>query len=172
MSFYIPTTSQTQPLRFYNLQNIFCVFSYQNGLFSYQNGLFSTNFFFKFQFLIKSSKTVLVQICLNDLWIASCATILQLQCTYITPLLRNFTYRLPHPKTHVFSHKTSYSPRDEFLRGVLPKVIFSKSSDDFEHFHILRFLHISHSFGAIGHWKLTWNAFFAPKFPSKSHLPG
>ena len=141
-------------------------------LFSYQNGLFSTKKLWKFQFLIKSSKTFLVQICLNDLWIASCATVLQPQCTYITPLPRDFRDRLPHPKTYVFSHKTSYSPWCEFLRGVLPKVIFSKSLDNFEHFHILQFLHISHSFGAIGHWKLIWSAFFALEFPSKSHLPG
>ena len=110
----------------------------------------------KFQFFQKSSKTVLVQICLKDLWISSCATILQPQCTCITPLPRDFRDRLPHPKTYVFSHKTSYNPWYEFLRGVLPKVIFSKSSDDFEHFHISRFLHISHTFGAIGHWKLTY----------------
>ena len=34
------------------------------------------------------------------------------------------------------------------LRGVLIKTIFSKSTDHVEHFHILRFFHISRNYGA------------------------
>ena len=61
---------------------------------------------------------------------------------------------------------------DEFLRGVLTKVIFSKSSHDFEHFHILSCLHISHSFEAILHWKVPLKTIFQPKIALKNHLPG
>ena len=42
-------------------------------------------------------------------------------------------------------------------RGVLMKIIFSKSTDHVEHFHILRFFHISRSYGAIVLWRSVWS---------------
>ena len=55
-------------------------------------------------------------------------------------------------------------------RGVLTKIIFSKSSHHFEHFHILRFFHISYSLEVMNKYTLPEKPVFQLKIALKIYF--
>ena len=119
---------------------------------------FTVQFFLVKEFLIKFNifsifskmmKIDFFRFCLHEMQFVSCFYVFQPHSAYCTPLAVSIFKTPEHAKTLIFTVFLLCSPRDEFLRGVLTRSYFSKSSHHAEHFHILSFLHISLSFEAI-----------------------
>ena len=87
-------------------------------------------------------------------------------------------FYLYNTSTTIFSGSRTALKIDDFRlyvhtlvkRGVLTKIIVSKSSDPFEHFHILRFIHISYSLKVMNRYRSLQNPVFQLKIALKIYF--
>ena len=135
-----------------------------------KNSLFSVQKNQKFHFCPKCSKMIFLTICPNKIFILSCFTISQHYLVFRTSQKKPLDFEISTQNQLFYPINAYMTQTRSSSRGVLMKVIFSKSSDHVEHFHILRFFHISRSYGDITRWRSVLNTLSEPTFPSKSYL--